>query len=60
MLPYNTELSHAFTALNTASNGELRDRSIIKAYDVSGYVEKDISRFKPKILICTDTEVIFI
>lgn len=60
MLPYNTTMSLAFSSLNTANNGELKDKNILKAFDVSGYVDNKSVRFKCKVLIFSDDEVIFI
>lgn len=54
MLEYNRVLSHAYTALRTIEEGEYKNEVILFAYDISGYIDKKMERFRDMVFVCTD------
>lgn len=60
MRNYERVLSHAFTALSTAENGVFRNENILICQDISDKVAGEKSRFKERILICTDERIVFV
>lgn len=60
MRPYERLYSHAYTALNCAKAGFYKNETILHAYDVSGYVDEERTRFKERILIITTVRVLYV
>ena len=61
MRDYDALYSHAFAAINTCENGAFRDEYIHICNDISDKMSfSEESRFKERILICTDERILYI
>ncbi|CDW72110.1 ph domain protein [Stylonychia lemnae] len=61
MKNYEPISSHAFAAINTCNNGVFKNENIHICQDVSDKMgSEEQSRFKERILICTDERILYI